>query len=371
MSVFSFNFRIDDPGGGADSSDDAQSGSPRNNAWAAFERSSAAIESVQESSGYRDKTSKVFMDCERKILGSVELEVKKLIIPTNTTEELLKDALVAANSQSGLLRVAGYGSGSKANDHALVKVTDQTDVLSGYYEGGFKLWECANDLSQYISERVNLEDFFHAEHGIEKPRILELGCGHGFPAIKAFLKFGASKVVFQDMNHEVLKMCTSVNLLLNINNLKADSGKTENSPRHVRAHESGCFEFWCGDWLSLMKQPEWTESGIIDGAKDGCKKMGGTKNTFDLILSADTIYAVEQIQKLSEFLTWTIQKNKTAVALVAAKRYYFGTGGSVKVFADRVKLVSKGSLDVQVVASYEDKSSNIRDILQIKYVQQK
>jgi predicted nicotinamide N-methyase len=50
----------------------------------------------------------------------------------------------------------------------------KTDLITGVYEGGFKLWECSIDLVQYlIDENVPLDG----------KSVLEVGCGHGLPGI--------------------------------------------------------------------------------------------------------------------------------------------------------------------------------------------
>lgn len=62
--------------------------------------------------------------------------------------------------------------------------------------GGFKLWECALDLAQYLygdqpaskphtaSEGSASHPGPHSLHG---KRVMELGCGHGLPGILAML----------------------------------------------------------------------------------------------------------------------------------------------------------------------------------------
>lgn len=50
---------------------------------------------------------------------------------------------------------------------------------------------------------------------------------------------------------------------------------------------------------------------------------------------------------------------------MAAKRYYFGTGGNVEDFIKEVDAVSNGKLICEKVAILEDKQSNIREIIQV------
>jgi predicted nicotinamide N-methyase len=61
------------------------------------------------------------------------------------------------------------------------------------YLGGFKLWECGEDLARYLGEISKLggDDYW------KNKRVIELGCGHSLPALYCMLK-GASHVGFQD-----------------------------------------------------------------------------------------------------------------------------------------------------------------------------
>ena len=51
----------------------------------------------------------------------------------------------------------------------------ESDLVSGVYEGGLKVWDCAFDLVEFV-------DTNSAEMFVGK-RVLELGCGQGLPGI--------------------------------------------------------------------------------------------------------------------------------------------------------------------------------------------
>lgn len=53
------------------------------------------------------------------------------------------------------------------------------------------------------------------------------------------------------------------------------------------------------------------------------------------------------------------------MALVAAKKYYFGTNGSVQHFLDLVQ--SEGIFKTEVVWEERDYRSNIREIVKVTY----
>lgn len=66
--------------------------------------------------------------------------------------------------------------------------SSHSDLLSGVYEGGLKVWECTYDLLNHLEkENINFCD----------KNVLDLGCGAGLLGIYALSK-GASFVAFQD-----------------------------------------------------------------------------------------------------------------------------------------------------------------------------
>lgn len=60
-----------------------------------------------------------------------------------------------------------------------------------------------------------------------------------------------------------------------------------------------------------------------------------------------------------------LRRSPTSMALVAAKKYYFGTGGSVQHFLDLVR--SEGVFRADVVWEESDCRSNIREIVRVAY----
>lgn len=84
----------------------------------------------------------------------------------------------------------------------------ESDIIPGVYEGGYKVWECSVDLAIFILQRK-------CQLPLEATgRVVELGCGHGFPGIAA-LKVGYKKVLFSDLNAEVIDQATWPNIFLN------------------------------------------------------------------------------------------------------------------------------------------------------------
>ena len=124
-------------------------------------------------------------------------------------------------------------------------------------------------------------------------------------------------VWFSDYNGDVIDEVTIPNALLN---------KNSNSVAR----------YFCGDWESLEKNI------LSQEVKDETQK-------FDLILTSETIYNIENQQKLI-----SIFKNFTKVegeVLIAAKSYYFGVGGGLKQFGN---LLVESELEVESAKKFED-----------------
>lgn len=108
-------------------------------------------------------------------------------------------------------------------ESALDKVSD---IIPGVYEGGYKVWECSVDLTALLLQnQCNLPD-------LTSCRAIELGCGHGFPGVAA-LRLGCTKVVFSDLNAEVINTVTWPNIYANCK---------------ANMHRAECFS---GDWDEL------------------------------------------------------------------------------------------------------------------------
>ncbi|OWZ16922.1 hypothetical protein PHMEG_0009211 [Phytophthora megakarya] len=211
---------------------------------------------------------------------------------------------------------------------AISSILTTSDVQTGVYEGGFKLWECAVDLVTFVEAQLR--------QGVAMPTsVLELGCGHGLPGIHALLR-GAKRVVFSDYNKEVLELTTCPNVLRNV------------QQSYDRA------EFYAGAWSSMSTFMEEVEHRTDEQMQ------------FDLILTAETIYTEAVAVELYQTIKRHLRRAPHARALVAAKKYYFGTNGSVQHFVGLVR--SEGVFRAETVWEERDCKSNIREIVQLTYV---
>ncbi|KAG6614274.1 Histidine protein methyltransferase 1 [Phytophthora cinnamomi] len=237
-------------------------------------------------------------------------------------------AAAFSSVQAGALRfdiVNTTGADFLARTGAIRAVLSTSDVQTGVYEGGFKLWECSLDLVRFVEAQVP-----HMP-----PAVLELGCGHGLPGIHA-LQRGARRVVFSDYNKEVLELTTSPNVR-----------------RNAGAQLYDRAEFYAGAWSSMSQYMRDVE------------RRSDEQMQFDLILTAETIYTEAVAEELYQTIKRHLRRAPHARALVAAKKYYFGTNGSVQHFVGLVQ--ADGVLRAETVWEERDCRSNIREIVQLSY----
>uniref|UniRef100_A0A915JXA9 protein-histidine N-methyltransferase n=1 Tax=Romanomermis culicivorax TaxID=13658 RepID=A0A915JXA9_ROMCU len=174
----------------------------------------------------------------------------------------------------------------KKKSPELFALLKTSDLLPGEYEGGLKIWECSIDLGRYISR-------LDSKVKLANKNVVELGCGAGIPGLASLLS-NANRVVFQDYNKEVLDLWTRPNVEL--------------------MRKVGKCSFYACDWENI--------SQVIS-------------EKFDIILSSETIYCPSSYEKLFKAISTLLKQD--GIALVAAKSYYFGVGGSVSGFSDYVK----------------------------------
>jgi hypothetical protein len=93
----------------------------------------------------------------------------------------------------------------------------------------------------------------------------------------------------------------------------------------------------------------------------------GESSRYDLLLTSDTLYSVAYYPALWSLIQRLLSPKGRA--LVAAKRYYFGIGGSTRSFADLVAQTPGGGWTCTVVDTVEDGKSNIREILLVQRTQ--
>ena len=196
-------------------------------------------------------------------------------------------------------------------------VPENTDLISGKYEGGIKIWECDEDLLEFLPSIYN--------DSWKNKNILDMGCGHGLPGIYLLLK-GINEICFQDFNKEVLDNITKNY----INQLKENLGLNfENKIKFVD-----------GDW------------GMFQYDKK-----------FDIIISGDTLYNNQNYEKIYNLIKNNL--NKDGEAYFASKRFYFGVGGGSSEFKQFI--IDRNEFKISQVKQIKDGINNIRVILKITW----
>jgi len=196
-----------------------------------------------------------------------------------------------------------------------------SDLIPKVYEGGYKVWECSVDLVEYLK----------TISGLKPKNVLELGCGQGLPGIWALLN--GANVVFTDYNKEVLEEVTMPCILHNISINGLDSQKDEILKRTKLIY---------GDWNEICSQ---------------------FNNECDLILTSETIYNTNYYKSLHNIIQKSLSKD--GIALIAAKRYYYGVGGGVDTFLDFVD--ENKIFQYEIVKNIDAGISNIRNIILMKF----
>uniref|UniRef100_A0A182P949 protein-histidine N-methyltransferase n=1 Tax=Anopheles epiroticus TaxID=199890 RepID=A0A182P949_9DIPT len=176
-------------------------------------------------------------------------------------------------------------------DDIVTAESDHSDLVPNRYEGGLKVWECTYDLGEFLAASEEKKAEFQGK------KVLDLGCGAGILGIEALL-LGASCVHFQDYNKDVVTKLTMVNYDLNCRSCSSESDETTNE------NPQGAVKFFSGDWGSFTDKYD---------------------EKYDLILTSETIYSTQNYAKLLQLFDRKLEAD-------AAKTYYFGVGGGVRLF---------------------------------------
>lgn len=217
----------------------------------------------------------------------------------------------------------------------LTAAENSTDLIPLVYEGGLKIWECSIDLVEYLLE---------SEMSFDGKRVMEVGCGAGLPGIYVLLQ--GAEVHFQDYNDDVIEYVTIPNVLVNLAQQQKQS-QSERASSDLLETARKCCRFFSGDWGSVV---DFINPGQVN------------EMMYDVILTSETIYAVESHVKLYNVIKRHLKK-PDGIAYVAAKTHYFGVGGGTRSFEKLVKM--DGVFDVSVCKVCTDGVQ--REILCMKY----
>ena len=202
-------------------------------------------------------------------------------------------------------------------------VESSTDLVTGVYEGGFKIWECTYDLLSYLSELANSKS-------LNSTCVLDLGCGSGVLGIYCAIH-GAKQVTFQDYNAEVVKGVTIPNYIENI---------------HKQSDISCTPFFFSGPWDTFQK----------------C--ASNHEKCYDLIVTSETIYNTQHYSTLLEIFDFFLSSK--GKVLLAAKVNYFGVGGGLRQFEKAISGNTKTFCKWSYSTVKIEEDNVKREILEIK-----
>jgi len=220
------------------------------------------------------------------------------------------------------------------------------DVKTGVYEGGFKSWESSVDVVRVLASRVVKGSAFGG-------RVLELGCGTALPmmAIWQWVLEGKEKVDgglslgLADYNPSVLQLVTLPNLLLSWGQYAMKGDWEEEGEMDIDDEVKSGFLADMGrrDVSLSLFSGAWS----LDFVKMVGESMASASGPVTIV-GAETIYSPFALKSFAETLVCLLEamNGKEKTSLVAAKKVYFGVGGSMEDLCDMVR--GRGALVEQI-----------------------
>lgn len=245
---------------------------------------------------------------------------------------------------------AEKASDSQNDIHNILIGDSEVDIRKNVYEGGFKLWECSYDLVDEIARLAALGELSSFQS------YLELGCGTALPSCFLLmlcfqnLDVHPTSLVLADFNYEVLRLVTVPNLIVSwastldpaeLNNLIGPDVTLANDELLLTPDLLAAFE--------KQTSAKGIDISFISGlwGEDFCNIAGA--NFPEVILTSETIYSLDSMPVLLNVLLQLVASRPRYLALVAAKHYYFGVGGSIKEFTDRLLAQKPEGMKVDTV----------------------
>ncbi|CAN1228357.1 Histidine protein methyltransferase 1 homolog [Linum grandiflorum] len=180
-----------------------------------------------------------------------------------------------------------------------------SDLVPGVYEGGLKLWEGSLDLVKALRSEIR-----KGELSFSRKKVLEVGT------------------------------CFDKSISISIKSSTEVNNKTK-----VR--------YFAGDWSQIHQCLPHVHSGTENSSGES------PVYDYDVILMAETIYAVSAQPSLYELVKKCV-KRPGGVVYMSAKKYYFGVGGGTRQFLSMVE--KDGVMAASLVAEVADGSSNVREV---------
>lgn len=253
----------------------------------------------------------------------------------------------------------------------LVGTSDELDLKKNVYEGGFKLWECSYDLvdtiEQYRADAAGKLDY---------NCYLELGCGTALPTSHLLSKLlsneensSIQKVIISDFNVEVLRLVSIPNILISwALTLGPEVLYSFMDPNIPLNQDELIFTPELIEKFKQALQEKNIHLLLIHGSWGPTFCDLVSPQMPDIILTSETIYSVDSLPIVLDTLLRLLKNEKKYLALVAAKEYYFGVGGSIIEFLQKLKEKKPSSMLVDTIGNNLGQLK--RDIVRMKSIDQ-
>ncbi|KAK3329567.1 hypothetical protein B0H66DRAFT_30227 [Apodospora peruviana] len=240
------------------------------------------------------------------------------------------------------------------------------DVKTGIYEGGFKSWESSVDLVKVLAAE-NVQQILDRD----PCSLIELGCGTALPSLALFQWAMAARkkraaglgemessplvLTLADYNPSVLYLVTLPNFVLawalekraEIAILEEAFTVCEGELELTADVLSAFTEFLLSSQITLSFlsgawSPEFVEL-LYSSSSLTASPAEATHNTKTLVIGAETIYSPFALESFTATLLSILERERRdrssgyATAIIAAKRLYFGVGGSLDDFVDKMR----------------------------------
>jgi protein-histidine N-methyltransferase len=249
------------------------------------------------------------------------------------------------------IRVQSMAEDDGTDPDLMVGLTDNSDIRTNVYEGGFKNWECSIDLVRFLLDRgprKDLDDLHRVDH------IIELGAGNALPTLTLLHHALTSDppipltVTICDYNSPVLRLLTIANLLLLHICTLADPTTSPFSdalpnPLHPASPsyaETGDLDITPAVLDSFQQRLDAAAisidvvSGSWTPVSPFVSLIPSAPSLRTLVLAAETIYSPDALTGFTAALAALLKRVRAGKAVVAAKKVYFGVGGGVEMFRD-------------------------------------
>ena len=277
---------------------------------------------------------------------------------SSSTPDSPTSTLSAPTSKRKKRRKPLPGAAPPSEDDDWTGLLGDSDLRKSIYEGGFKSWEGSTDLARLVLERGPRKDIDELSR---VDSIIELGCGTAVPSLVLFQHVLRNDLqlpfTLADYNADVLRLVTLPNVLCTWAVECAPEALLPGPPE-----DSGAGNDIVNGDGELDITP-----ALIDRFLDDLEARGMPLTILSgpwspqltrhltaplaseqsiLMLAAETIYSPVSLVSFAEVLVDVLKKVRHGKGFVAAKRVYFGVGGSVDGFKE--EMARRGAMCAEV-----------------------